>query len=371
MSVYMQFGDAIAPNGKSGVELEKLPAGTYRVAVSQQLGWHFVKSSMGDAPKKIYGDVLTRTNRIMQTFFSRSERGANTGIMLSGDKGSGKSLLAKFVAKSAADHEIPTIVIDNSFDGNSDFIDLISKINQPVVILFDEFDKVFPRTKDQEPLLTLIDGMGHNGKLFIFTRNDGYLSEFFINRPSRIFYSFNYSKISKEAMMEYLEDTLKNKDNIKHFDKLYEALDKISFDIVQSIAEELNRYPDCSFAEALHLMDIEVAPNVYNVTSFKVKDHLLKMNLAHVGDEINHEELMSGESSIYFETSLITDEEAKLIGHDRRRSSYFSYTFEKGDVIDFSGKHIRIKRKDMEIELTRRQSQTYNFSSMFGGYSAV
>ena len=272
MSKYMQYGDIIVENGKVGTETEVIPAGTYKVAVAQQIGFHLTKSSMGGLPSKLYGEVESRTQRILTTFKSRSELRKNTGVMLSGEKGSGKTLLAKNVSFLAAKEGIPTIIVDSSFGENTQgMVNLLANISQPCVILFDEFDKTFAKKEQQDLLLTLIDGMSEASKLFVFTRNSGFLSEFFVNRPSRVFYSFNYDKISLDSLVGYVEDNIQDKKFIRDFVSLHEVCTQLSFDVVQGIVEELNRFPETTFKECLDLMGVELTQVEYMVAEFKHK----------------------------------------------------------------------------------------------------
>jgi len=89
-------------------------------------------------PAKIYGDVTKHTKRILNTFKSRPN---STGVSLSGEKGSGKSLLAKNIAIEAQSHNIATIVINEPFCGDT-FNKFIQSIECPTIVLFDEFEKM-------------------------------------------------------------------------------------------------------------------------------------------------------------------------------------------------------------------------------------
>ena len=83
--------------------------------------------------------------RVLSTFESRP---AATGILLEGEKGSGKSMLLKLLSINARKAGMPTIVINSPFCGDG-FNTFIQSISQPAIIAFDEFEKIYNRD-DQE-----------------------------------------------------------------------------------------------------------------------------------------------------------------------------------------------------------------------------
>lgn len=92
--------------------------------------------------------------------FSVFER--NLGVILSGDKGIGKSLFARMLAEKAQDAGYPVLIIDQFIPGISNYI---QSIDQEAVFLFDEFDKTFGgvrpgdnETDPQASLLSMFDG---------------------------------------------------------------------------------------------------------------------------------------------------------------------------------------------------------------------
>ena len=82
--------------------------------------------------------------KVIRTFklFERS-----LGIILSGDKGIGKSIFAKILCQKAIEKEYPVIIVDEAHKGIARFIE---KIEQQYVVLFDEFDKTFKTNKEND-----------------------------------------------------------------------------------------------------------------------------------------------------------------------------------------------------------------------------
>ena len=188
---------------------------------------------------KRYGDNIRNTERILNTFLSREQ---STGVMLAGEKGSGKSLLAKMLSIEAAkNHNIPTILINAPWYGDK-FNTLMQDIQQPCVILFDEFEKVYDHN-DQPHILTLLDGVFPSKKLFILTCNDKYrIDEHMRNRPGRIFYMLDFDGLEQSFVIEYCQDNLVNKTHLEGVCRVATMFDKFNFDMLKALVEEMNRY---------------------------------------------------------------------------------------------------------------------------------
>jgi hypothetical protein len=174
----------------------------------------------------------------MSTFLDRS---ASTGIMLTGEKGSGKSLLAKNLSIVAAAQGIPTIVINQPWAGDK-FNSFIQTIEQPCIVLFDEFEKVYDNDA-QEQMLTLLDGVFPSKKMFVLTCNDKWrVDSHMRNRPGRIFYMLDYKGLAMEFIIEYCNDNLKATEHIEKICTIAGLFAQFNFDMLKALVEEMNRY---------------------------------------------------------------------------------------------------------------------------------
>lgn len=277
--MYNQSGDIITIAREFGNKIETIPAGTYTVEYNPQNGqYYLLKSTPFTRPAKVYGEMASRNNKVINTYLARE--GKNTGVLLSGTKGAGKTQLAKDVSLALGEMGIPTIIIQNCYtDGG--FINFIKAIEDKALILFDEFEKVYAEREHQEAILTLLDGTGSYNKLYILTSNNRNVSEFLRNRPSRIFYHFEYKKLAKQVMIELLNDKLVNKSYIPQFETLWEVAETISFDMIQCLIEELNRYPTQTFTETFRELNVEVEAregNTFAVTEFTIDGKEVKFD---------------------------------------------------------------------------------------------
>lgn len=231
--------------------LDGLPKGTYTVGQDIK-GWFFTRIedyTLG----KIYGNVEKQAERIRHTFHSRP---AGTGVLLSGEKGSGKTTLAKLLSIQLMDEDVPTIVINQPWCGEA-FNKLIQSITQPAVIVFDEFEKVYHDRNDQNAMLTLLDGVYPSKKLFILTTNDRWgISEHMRNRPGRLFYHLEYKGLEEQFVIDYCNDNLNDKKNLDGVVHLVELFEHFNFDILKAVVEEMNRYNETA-KQALAMMNVK------------------------------------------------------------------------------------------------------------------
>ena len=264
MSYYLKSGEMLWPTKEGAFDVrKKLPVGTYTVGAHSEKGWYLKPITDFNITGKIYGKTTAQAERILNTF---SVRPSTTGVLLNGEKGSGKTMLAKMVSQKAAAMGISTLVINTPFCGDS-FNTFIQEIDEPCVIVFDEFEKVFD-DKEQEATLTLLDGVYPTKKLFILTVNDKYrVNSAMRNRPGRIFYMLDFKGLDSGFIEEYCNDNLKNKTYIQQIVRLTMLFDAFNFDMLKALVEEMNRY-DESPHQAMEML------NAKPVDAGSVKHHV-------------------------------------------------------------------------------------------------
>ncbi len=270
---YIVVDNSIRPiNTKSEITIgNELPIWPINIYVTKE-GLILEKEKDIELPQKVYGELNDVSNHILNTFQSRIKK--TTGVLLSGIKGTGKTLLANILCKNA---NLPVIKITNP-DDLEIIIDFLKSLDSPYVLFIDEFEKKFPapfnsgsKNDTTTPLynfLSFLDGGDTNQKLVILTVNKvNVVAPELLERPSRIFYHFKYSGLTELEIEEYMSDYLAKNYPVK--DRLDEIKNTIrdelttmssfgglTFDMLTAILEEVCRYPDISLAKLLSNLNI-------------------------------------------------------------------------------------------------------------------
>jgi hypothetical protein len=232
---------------------ESLPPGNYTVRFNELAGQYFLEETEPfDIPKKIYGKAAKHCQRIIESFNNRDD-GCQVGVLLEGTKGSGKTLLAKLVSKMS---NLPTIIVNTSFTGEK-FMRSIQEIDQPAVVIFDEFEKLYNNEK-QEQILTMFDGVySLRNKIIIVTCNDKFaIREFFHNRPGRLRYSIHYDGLDELFIKDYCDDNLKNMSYLPKIVNLSNQCPEFNFDMLQCLVSELNMFND-TFEDVIDILNVK------------------------------------------------------------------------------------------------------------------
>ena len=259
MSKYVISGSEVKIFSNEALNVhDKLPVGTYRVATSPQGEIYLDSIANFKLSNKIYGSHDKMKNRIINTFLSRED---STGILLSGLKGTGKTLLTKDISISLREQGVSSIVVDSPIPTTA-LSAFLQQIAEPVVIIFDEFEKLYSEKDDQEGLLGLLDGIYGAKRMFIICVNEKEkLNSYFIHRPGRIFYNIEFKALGKDIVEDYANDNLINKAHVRDILMISTIIHNFSFDVLKALVEECNRYNESPF-ESIKYLNISLVSNI-------------------------------------------------------------------------------------------------------------
>ncbi|WP_284741758.1 AAA family ATPase [Amycolatopsis sp. RTGN1] len=234
---------------------DRLPVATYAINFSKMDGYSLRQvAPLASGDETVYGSHEQRVDRIMRAYVAMDR---SLGVILSGDKGMGKSLLLRMLAEQAREQlELPTILVQHSTPGLASFLDDLGE----VAVIFDEFEKVFGSNGEDEAqtqFLSLFDGLSVTKRLYVLSVNDlGRVNEFMLNRPGRFHYHMRFAYPDPETVATYLRDQVSGVaatqvDEVVEFSRKYD----LNFDHLRSIAFELRRGEP--FAEVIGDLNIK------------------------------------------------------------------------------------------------------------------
>ncbi len=266
-TLYSNVEGKIYVKGSTANLTSKFPVGTYTIK-QDSMGQFFLSPvEQPPVPKKLYGDHRKKVDRIINTW---KDRNKDTGVLLSGLKGSGKTLIIKMLATELASEGVSTIYINDDFH-SEEFITFINSIEGRNIIVFDEYEKVFGYNSS---ILTLLDGLYAGNRLYLFSVNEMNVSSFLLNRPGRIFYHWKFESLTDEEITEFCEDRLKDMSKIDEILRAAKIITGFNFDILSAIVEESNRYGE-TISEIISVLNVDVETDetsYYKVLEFKYKN---------------------------------------------------------------------------------------------------
>ena len=206
-------------------------------------------------PSKIYElnkDKIFK-KRVLNSFNNHEN---SIGVMLAGTKGTGKTMLAKVIAKES---NLPIIIVDSQFPTNR-LIGFFKQFSTPVCVIFDEIEKNFNIGR----MLDFLDGVEKTTKkLVLMTCNElDKVSEYLQDRCSRIRYVRKYGINDNLAFLPMLIENkeIKNAEIVRKF--VEERFKLPSIDNMNAFLNEVKDLEDedISLDDIVKYMNINTYP---------------------------------------------------------------------------------------------------------------
>lgn len=258
MAEFIKIGEEIVPKPKlDGISYDLVNGKVYDLLYDRFEDKSYLKENGElNMPKKLYKleDDDKFINRIL-TYFNSENSGKTTGVLLSGTKGTGKTMLSKRIALES---NLPIIVVSTKHPMNC-LNKFFKSFTVPVVIIFDEIEKNEPfwNTRD---LLGFLDGVESTAKkLVLMTCNDTCnIDKNLFDRCSRIRYykeyKADYNSVFIRSMAE--DKGVKNIDEVVTF--ITEKMKIKSFDNISSFLDEIMLFEDITLEEIAEVMNISL-----------------------------------------------------------------------------------------------------------------
>lgn len=253
--------------------IDTIPFGVYEVDLSIT-GWSLTKiADKFTFNYKLYDIQNDFLKYITKTYNSTN---GNLGVLMSGTRGSGKSVSSKLLANSL---ELPIIIVKSMGDKNEEMFSYLASFNFDCLFFFDEFEKQF--NEHDSTILQFMDGIytSEYRRVFLLTTNHLTVNENLLSRPSRIRYVRQFGNLDKNIVDEYLEDNLNDKTNKTLLLDYIDTLTISTIDILKSIVEEANIHGVETFLEMKNSFNVQTAKYHYNLSyGCAPKDTVVKRN---------------------------------------------------------------------------------------------
>lgn len=232
--VWMCSGSTYTQVGSGYKVSESLPIGIYSISLTMT-GYHLDRyANKFVFPYKMYGLQKDFIDHVIKTYNNTE---GNLGILLTGTKGTGKTVTAKELANKL---NLPVIIVKDMGDSNQSMIEFLSSIEGDCVLFLDEFEKNFKES--DSTILQIMDGVYNSNyrKIFLLTTNAMTINENMVGRPSRIRYVKKFGNLDLKVVNEYLDDALEVQEARQDLLDFIDSLTISTIDILKTIVNEVN-----------------------------------------------------------------------------------------------------------------------------------
>lgn len=229
--------------------IPKLPPSVYAVDIDPEgnIIYRYLYKNY-DIPNVIYGDRHERDTHIAREEYSRSKD--IMSVLLSGTKGTGKSLTAETILNDfMLTRQAPVLMIRSRYH-KSVFYSILKQVGECAIYIDEYTDLYNSDGDDNDSSLSLKTVLteGRSKALFLLTTNDRFkVDDAYMDRPNRVLLHYQYDKLDKETIKDIAkkQGCEKYQDIVDYY-CIAEGypLPTITVDTVVKFCELLKRYAD-------------------------------------------------------------------------------------------------------------------------------
>lgn len=233
-----------------GENVNQLPVGIYTIEYQGAANIPFLKPAAEFKTKELHGESNKIVDLVQRYVASSHE---NLGFLFTGQSGMGKTQTIRNLVNLLG---YPCIVIDHEVE-TSALTGLINDAGTPVIVFFDEFEKIF--TDKSEHLLGFFDGITENRVISFCSMNEvGRLSNYFFNRPGRFIFNFRFEELPVSLALEYIQSKIEVEAEERLVNYL-SAVYNLSYDLCDKIVLLNNRLGSFNLADSLQYLNQDIA----------------------------------------------------------------------------------------------------------------
>lgn len=257
MSEFLKLGENIIVKPK-GSDYDLINGKVYDLSYDRFEGPKLKENGELNLPSKIYKSKKDEVfiERVLN--YHKSSDKNTTGVMMAGIKGTGKTIMAKVLAKES---NLPIIIISSDFPA-SRLLPYFKKFKQEVCIILDEVEKNYCT----EDLLGFLDGVEKTcKKLVLMTCNNiSEVNEYMQDRCSRIRYLRKYRNDANLEFLPMIVEDLKIKNPEKVIEFCKKEIKLLSIDNIFAFLQEIKLLEDTNdnLDDIISILNIDTYSNI-------------------------------------------------------------------------------------------------------------
>lgn len=300
--------------GSGNKIVKDFPQGVFKLMYHPEEGAWFNKEPLIDMNiKEVYGSHDKYAELFYRGYMNRNN---STGVLLTGLKGTGKTLISRILSKRFLEEGKPVIIIDRELPVPV-IVDTVGRIEGEYLLVIDEFEKNYEEA-EQNKLLSFLDGLHNSKRMVIIIANDvSKLTKFIVDRPNRMLFRKHFKGLTHEELTDYLNSRIgtSHPELREELEKYIDITPNVSFDIVTNIVDTCMMF-GFTFQEVLEVLNVPGRDSIvvdFTLEFYGVPKYVGEMVVGEGKPFLNHDSFLYGLDGCYLRHGLINSGRKELI----------------------------------------------------------